>query len=242
MRLLLVEDEQAISAALSRSMRKWGHEVHVAGNLSEARKLAAEHAPEALVSDLKLPDGQGLDFARTLGVPFILMSGYACFDDAVDALRLGCVDFLTKPVAMQDLRASLGRLNDRFSSWEMCIIKPGDDELQLLRPTAVGVDQQAFFAQELSWNSREQAEEVFASVQETGDRERRLLAELCQSADEGRVVVNRGPTWWRAWLEADVDWRLGGAIADRRHFIESLADRCIFRPNSCVVEFGRDDS
>ena len=61
----------------------------------------------------------------------ILMSGFAAFDDAVEALRLGCVDFLTKPVAMQVLQEAVMRLADRFSSWDMCMVTADEDRMCL---------------------------------------------------------------------------------------------------------------
>lgn len=237
MRLLLLEDELAIASALSRSMRKWGHEVTVANSCDEARKCAADKAPEALVSDLKLPDGAGLTIARELGVPFILMSGYAGFDEAVAALRLGCVDFLTKPVALADLKASLVRLQDRFGSWEMCVVEPTGTagELSLSRPTADGIQTQVFSAQELRWNDREQGQACFAEVADATwtDTERVVVAELIQATVTGRLVINRGQTWWRARLEAELGDEVDG---DRLQVIESHVQRLIRRADGMLVE------
>ena len=107
MHLLLLEDEPAIRTAVARGLRRAGHDVVVAASLAEARTMASQHPVEGLVSDLKLPDGSGLQAASEIGVPFILMSGMAVYDDAVAALRLGCVDFFTKPVSMQDVQQAL---------------------------------------------------------------------------------------------------------------------------------------
>ena len=76
MRILLLEDEAAIRQAVSRGLSRWGHDVLVASCVEEARQHAADSAPEALLSDCKLPDGSGLKFAVESGLPFILMSGW----------------------------------------------------------------------------------------------------------------------------------------------------------------------
>lgn len=242
MRLLLVEDEPAISTALSRSVRRWGHEVHVAGSLAEARKLAAEHAPEGLLSDCKLPDGQGLDFARALGVPFVLMSGYASFDDAVDALRLGCVDFLTKPVSLDALRTSLGRLGNRFGNWELCVIGHDTSGLRLLRPSADGFAEQALDHGEFAWADAAAARDAYARAEPLAptQRERRILAELFQASPNGALLINRGPAWWRAALRAGVAWEGSEAARDRRDLVQRIADRAVFRPSGVLVECTHD--
>ncbi len=238
MRLLLVEDEDAIRFAVSRALNNWGHEVAAAASLAAGREAARATAPAALVTDLKLPDGGGLELARELGVPFVVMSGYASFDDAVDALRLGCVDFLTKPVAMKTLQASVARLADRCSAWDMCVIAPGRSRLALARPGPAGVEAQDIAAQELTWSDRSQARERFSAADHLLPtiRERQLLAELLQAAEAGRLVVNRGPTWWRAWLEATVDWQADETACDRQRLIRDLADRVLFTEEGTVVE------
>ena len=85
------------------ALKRWGHTVFAADSIGAGHQIATEQRLDAIISDLKLPDGSGLDMAIDLGLPFILMSGYGNFDDAVGALRHGCVDFLTKPVKLEEL-------------------------------------------------------------------------------------------------------------------------------------------
>jgi len=147
MRLLIVEDEAAIRSALARGLAQGGNEVIAAASLAEAREIARTRPPEALLSDLKLPDGSGLDFAGELGVPFIMMSGYASFDDAVAALRMGGVDFFTKPVAIKDLRRALERLQARARNDGLQVIDVGaDGACRLAQPAAVSLVVQPFTA------------------------------------------------------------------------------------------------
>ncbi len=239
MRLLLLEDEAAIRSALARAMQRWGHTVVTAADLAEARVRATEHRPEALVSDLKLPDGSSLQLARELALPFVLMSGYAAFDDAVEALRLGCVDFLTKPVALDVLRGSLERLAERLNGWECCVIEmdQADASLTLLRPRAEDFSRQTFQVLSATWADPGQAREAYARLLALapGIRQRQVLAEILQSTSQGRIVVNAGPTWWRIFAQVSVDW--DDAVGRDRHLlIAGLAHRVIRRPNGLIVE------
>ncbi len=238
MRLLLVEDEDAIRSALDRALRRWGHEVMAAADLATAKALAAERPPDGVISDLKLPDGSGLDGVRLWGVPFILMSGFASFDDAVEALRLGCVDFLTKPVAMQTLQASIGRLGDRCRDWDLCLISLKGGGSSLIRPVPEGFDEQQIAVESLEWTHPEEAYRLFEEIgsQLEGKRERQLLAELMQALPSGRVVVNAAAGWWRAWLAGTVDWQADDGARDRRAVIADLADRIVERDCGMAVE------
>jgi DNA-binding NtrC family response regulator len=70
--------------------------------------------PDVILTDLKLPDGNGMDLYKEVeavgGVEFIVMTGYASVESAVDALRLGAADYLVKPINMQRLKAILDRV------------------------------------------------------------------------------------------------------------------------------------
>lgn len=113
MDILVVEDEDSIRRALARALERDGHRVRAVASIADARRAWAEAAADCVISDLKLPDGDGLDTALDFGVPFVMLSGYATFDDAVRALRGGAVDFFTKPVSLGDIRAALRRIAPR---------------------------------------------------------------------------------------------------------------------------------
>lgn len=236
MRLLIVEDEASIRSALARGLAVGGNEVHAAASLGEAREIARRTAPEALLSDLKLPDGSGLDFAGELGVPFVMMSGYAAFDDAVAALRMGCVDFFTKPVAIKDLRRALDRLHSRSRADALEIVDLHHPQgPRRVQPAAASLVSLPFSAGALDWSDPTGAQERFsASALANDTAQRQVLAELMQAAPAGRVVVNRGDGWWTAWLDAAVDWQ--GAQSERRAVIEDLAERCVWRRDGALVE------
>lgn len=109
MRIIIVEDEDSIRSALVRALQRDGHEVRDGQDLASAAQAVAGWTPDLVVSDLKLPDGDGVEFAARIGCRFIMVSGYATFDDAVRAMRGGAVDFFTKPIAIKDIRAAIAR-------------------------------------------------------------------------------------------------------------------------------------
>jgi DNA-binding response OmpR family regulator len=240
MRLLIVEDEDAIRTALARALASGDNEVRAAASLVEARAVAAEFHPEALLSDLKLPDGSGLDFASECAVPFILMSGYAAFDDAVAALRMGCVDFFTKPVAIKDLRRALERLGNRLRTDAVQVVAPNGTGLIRVQPAAVRLIEEHFHVEHLAWNSPEEAHRQFqaASTATSDDNQRLVLGELMQSTPVGEVTINRGNGWWNAWLAATVDWN--DHQRERRRAIEDAAERCVWRQAGVLVECSDD--
>lgn len=235
MRILLMEDEHSIRVALSRGLARHGHQVESAACLAEAREKAAACRPEALVSDLKLPDGLGLDLAEELGVPFILMTGYGTFDDAVRAMRLGAVDFFTKPASIQALCQALERLAGRNSGGPT-VLDPSQG-LCLVQPGADGIAVRQVLTQAVAWNDAPTARAAYDRlIALLPDRNHRQVAsELMQSAGAGRLVINLHAVGWSAWLAATVDWT---QQTERRQLIEDHARRCVWRSDGALVECG----
>jgi DNA-binding NtrC family response regulator len=102
--LLLIEDETLLGSELARHFRRGGWEVVLVTDLAGARRelLDEELTPLVVVSDMQLPDGNGLDLltdvrARSGGGEWIFLTGYGSVADSVRALRLGAYDFLEKP-------------------------------------------------------------------------------------------------------------------------------------------------
>jgi DNA-binding NtrC family response regulator len=100
--VLLVEDEPAEREALARIVGAQGFTVASAGTLQEARQLIKAQPPGMILSDLMLPDGSGLDLlddVRESGdSEFILITGNASVETAVQALRRGATDYVVKPI------------------------------------------------------------------------------------------------------------------------------------------------
>jgi DNA-binding response OmpR family regulator len=235
MRILLVEDEHSIRVALSRGLGRHGHQVEAVASLAEARERAGTIRPEALVSDLKLPDGSGLDLAEELGLPFILMTGYGTFDDAVRAMRLGAVDFFTKPASIQALCQALEHLAGRHGGGPTVLDTAHG--LGLVQPGSDGIAVRQVLTQTVEWRDQVEARQVFDRlVALLPDRDHRLVAaELMQAAPAGRLVVNLHACGWSAWLAAGMDW---SQQAERRQLIEDHTRRCVWRADGALVECG----
>jgi DNA-binding NtrC family response regulator len=112
--VLIIEDDANLRAAFAALVSREGAETHEASTLEEARKRLAERPLDAVLVDLTLPDGSGLDL---LGDPkvdpapeYIVVTGDAAAETAVQALKRGALDYLTKPVDRARLRSVLAHV------------------------------------------------------------------------------------------------------------------------------------
>src|SRR5262245_5377332 len=112
---LIVDDEPQSAAALSELVDLEGFTASTAGSLAEARQLLPKEPPDVLLVDLMLPDGQGLELLKDLDAArrpeVILITGHASVDSAVEALRTGVLDYLTKPVDVNRLKTVLANVS-----------------------------------------------------------------------------------------------------------------------------------
>ena len=108
---LIVDDDADQCCILEVLVRREGFAVQSAGSLAEARTKLADGTPDVVLIDLKLPDGDGLAWLRSeeaaAGAQVIVITGGATIDSAVDAIRGGAVDYLTKPIDDARLTAAL---------------------------------------------------------------------------------------------------------------------------------------
>jgi DNA-binding NtrC family response regulator len=112
LRVLVVDDEDAMRAVLESRLGAWGLEVVSAPNLAAAERALEKFRPALVVSDVKLPDGSGVDLldrleAGVLDIPVILVTAHGTIDLAVEAMRRGALDFLTKPIDYDRLGKSI---------------------------------------------------------------------------------------------------------------------------------------
>jgi two-component system response regulator AtoC len=118
--VLVVDDDPDFAAGLAEVIGSEGLSVSTAGSLGEARARMAARPPDMLLVDLKLPDGSGIELVNDTSVTpsaseVVLITGHATVETAVDALRQGASDFLTKPVDLARLKmllASFSRTRD----------------------------------------------------------------------------------------------------------------------------------
>ncbi len=112
--VLLVEDNEQIIRGNERMLKRRNYDVMTALTLSEAREQMAETTPDAIVLDIMMPDGSGLDFMRELrkksDIPILLLTGLATSEDIVHGLTEGGDDYLTKPYDFSVLLARVEAL------------------------------------------------------------------------------------------------------------------------------------
>ena len=110
-RVLVVDDEPQFLRALVTNLRGARYDVDTAGTAAEALAAAGLHPPDAIILDLLLPDGTGLDVCRELRTwteaPIILVSAVGEEDEKIAALDAGADDYVTKPFAIGELLARL---------------------------------------------------------------------------------------------------------------------------------------
>jgi DNA-binding NtrC family response regulator len=114
-RALIVDDDPGFLLGLSEVVKREGFAVTGAGTLKQAREEIAVSLPDIVLVDLQLPDGSGLellgDFEGTESPEVVLITGNASVETAVEALRRGAADYLTKPVDVARVKMALGNLN-----------------------------------------------------------------------------------------------------------------------------------
>lgn len=105
-KILLVEDEEMFARAVSKRLRKEGFECEVVHNLADARAVVKQFSPDLALLDMRLPDGNGMDLLAdfsTRGIAVIVLTAYGDVSDAVSAMKQGAVDYLKKPIDLEDL-------------------------------------------------------------------------------------------------------------------------------------------
>jgi len=107
--ILVVDDEIGIRELLSEILGDEGHSVLLAESAQQARRVREENPLDLVLLDIWMPDTDGVTLLKEwaaggkLTMPVIMMSGHATIDTAVEATRIGALDFLEKPIALQKL-------------------------------------------------------------------------------------------------------------------------------------------
>ncbi len=110
-RVLIVDDEPQFLRALATNLRGAGYAIDTATTAAEAQAAAALRPPDAVILDLLLPDGSGIDVCKDLRtwteVPILLVSAVGAEEEKIAALDAGADDYVTKPFAIGELLARL---------------------------------------------------------------------------------------------------------------------------------------
>jgi two-component system, NtrC family, response regulator HydG len=113
-RILVVDDEASARSGLEKLLRQSGYDVATAGDGALALEVAAERAPDVVVTDLKMPNMDGMTLLAKLreqdsDLPVIVTTAFGDVNAAVDAMRKGAADFITKPIDFDVLSLAIER-------------------------------------------------------------------------------------------------------------------------------------
>lgn len=112
--LLIVEDDDRLRERLARALTDRGFETREAGDVQTAVAAARQDSPEYVLVDLRVPGGSGLDVVREIkaidpATTIVVLTGYGSIATAVEAVRLGAAEYLTKPADVDQIAAALTR-------------------------------------------------------------------------------------------------------------------------------------
>ena len=153
-RILVVDDEIGIRELLSEILYDEGHTVELAENAAQARAARLRGRPDLVLLDIWMPDTDGVTLLKEWGsqglldMPVIMMSGHATIDTAVEATRIGAIDFLEKPITLQRLlktiAAGLARARTPVvrpaAAAVPAVLAPVSDPVDIVEPDSVGVE------------------------------------------------------------------------------------------------------
>ena len=110
--LLLVDDDEPFLRRLTKAMEKRGFKVEAAGSIAAGRAIATARPPAYAVVDLRLTDGNGLNVVEVLNEKrpdcrVVVLTGYGAIATAVAAVKIGAIDYLSKPADASDIMKAL---------------------------------------------------------------------------------------------------------------------------------------
>jgi len=137
MKVLIVEDEHKVGQFIERALAEQSHAARLTGSCAAARDALAESAYDAIVLDLGLPDGDGLDLLREwraagFNEPVLILSARDAVADRIRGLNLGADDYLAKPFSLEELLARMRALLRRQAGTKTTLLEHGSMRMDLL--------------------------------------------------------------------------------------------------------------
>jgi DNA-binding response OmpR family regulator len=137
MKVLIVEDEHKVGQFIERALAEQSHSARLIGTCAAARDALAESAYDAIILDLGLPDGDGLDLLREwrsagFNEPVLILSARDAVADRIRGLNLGADDYLAKPFSLEELLARMRVLLRRQAATKTTLLEHGGVRMDLL--------------------------------------------------------------------------------------------------------------
>ena len=117
-KILVVDDEPSILKLLKEALTQWGYHVGCVGTGTEALEAIRTELYDAAITDIRMPEMSGLDLLREIkrhdeSIEVIVMTGYPTIASAVEALKEGAYDYLSKPLILDELRHLMARVTEK---------------------------------------------------------------------------------------------------------------------------------
>ncbi len=227
-RVLVIDDEPDIRELIDLTLSRMGLAAHCVGSVAEARQCLAEHSYQLCLTDMRLPDGEGLEIVRhvaeTVGeMPVAVITAFGSAENAVAALKAGAFDYLSKPVGLEQLRALVK------SALKLPVDAEGQGTTESLSGDSAAIEQVRGLIEKLA---RSQAP-IYISGESGSGKElaARLIHARSARANGAFVPVNCGAIPENLMESEFFGYRKGaftGADSDREGFFQAAAGGTLF--------------
>jgi DNA-binding NtrC family response regulator len=117
-RVLIVDDNREIRSILEEYLREEGYLASGAGNAQEALDMQTQMAFDLVITDLNMPGMTGIDLIKEINkgeqsTEFIIITGYASLDTAIEAVKAGAFDYIVKPFRIEELKVVIKNVKDK---------------------------------------------------------------------------------------------------------------------------------
>ena len=159
--ILVVDDEMGIRELLNEILTDEGHSVISAQNADEARKARENLEPDLVLLDIWMPDVDGVTLLKEwanngqLTMPVVMMSGHATIDTAVEATRIGAVNFLEKPIALQKLLKTVEQALLKAPPKELFVVETKTTDIKADGSVKISSRIEEFIVEEVETNQAE---------------------------------------------------------------------------------------
>jgi DNA-binding NtrC family response regulator len=143
--ILVVDDEMGIRELLNEILTDEGHTVYAAESAIQARTIREQMRPDLVLLDIWMPDTDGITLLKEwsnsgqLTMPVVMMSGHATIDTAVEATRIGALNFLEKPIALQKLLKTVSKALEVSPKY----VEPEQERVVQSNPSSLAAPKQA---------------------------------------------------------------------------------------------------
>jgi two-component system response regulator AtoC len=117
-RILIIDDEENMRHMLQTMLRRYGYDIFTAKDGVEGLAMIADQSFDFILCDVQMPQMNGMEFLKSgrdslLSTTVIMMSAYGSIDMAIDAMKLGAYDFISKPFKNEEIRLTIKKAEER---------------------------------------------------------------------------------------------------------------------------------